>query len=127
MEIERESIVGNNMLPCNIWFYLRPNNIKCGSVFSILWSNSMNINKPIQIIIIRRLHKQIELLNNLPIFNSNQTNLADTPTGGLSRFKINCCESIYHYHSLPRPFLTSFFSRATCPLPSAFTSQPRRK
>jgi hypothetical protein len=24
--------------------------------------------------------------------------LADTPTVALSRFKINCCEGIYHYY-----------------------------
>lgn len=96
-KIKGKTIVGNYILAFDKRFYFIPNFIKSGCIGGLSWGNSMNVNKPIPIIIVGRLYQNINFINDSAVLHPHKSNLTNACTSALCSFKIDGCEIVYHY------------------------------
>lgn len=96
-EIKGMTIVGNYILAFDKGFYFIPNFIKSGCIGGLSWGNSMNVNKPILIIIVGRLYQDIYFIDDFAALHPYKSNLTNTCTCALCSFKIDGCKFFYHY------------------------------
>lgn len=124
-EIKR-AIVRDQRAAFDIATNLWPDGIEERRTHGIVLGQSMHIGIPVAVGILRWLHQEAQLLDDLPLLNADESDLANTGARRLRRFKINRGKGRHSHHRATRILLRQPLSTAkmaiqiTCLILTAF-------